>query len=124
MACRCSRRRPVPTRAADDAARHDDDRRVSDYAATANQIRTAPLWALRTRNRLMHDGLTFTTQEAIARHAGHCLERHCRLQRAARRAEKSAAAIFGFSLRSERLAHDGSRWLASRDFDKTRAVVH
>ena len=29
-----------------------------------------PLWALRTRNRLMHDGLTFTTQEAIARHAG------------------------------------------------------
>jgi CxxC motif-containing protein (DUF1111 family) len=40
------------------------------YAATANQIRTAPLWGLRTRNRLMHDGLTFTTQEAILRHAG------------------------------------------------------
>jgi CxxC motif-containing protein (DUF1111 family) len=43
---------------------------TADYAATANQIRTAPLWALRTRNRLMHDGLTFTTQEAIQRHAG------------------------------------------------------
>jgi len=43
---------------------------TAEYAATANQIRTAPLWALRTRNRLMHDGLTFTTQEAIARHAG------------------------------------------------------
>ena len=28
------------------------------------------LWALRTRNRLMHDGLSFTKQEAIARHAG------------------------------------------------------
>jgi CxxC motif-containing protein (DUF1111 family) len=41
-----------------------------EYAATANQIRTAPLWGLRTRNRLMHDGLTFTTQEAILRHAG------------------------------------------------------
>lgn len=41
-----------------------------DYAATANQIRTAPLWALRTRNRLMHDGLTFTLQEAIQRHQG------------------------------------------------------
>lgn len=41
-----------------------------EFAATANQIRTAPLWALRTRNRLMHDGLTFTLQEAIARHAG------------------------------------------------------
>ena len=33
------------------------------------QIRTAPLWALRTRNRLMHDGLSFTKQEAIQRHA-------------------------------------------------------
>ena len=31
-----------------------------EYATTANQMRTAPLWALRTRNRLMHDGLSFT----------------------------------------------------------------
>jgi CxxC motif-containing protein (DUF1111 family) len=38
--------------------------------STANQIRTAPLWGLRTRNRLMHDGLSFTAQEAIQRHAG------------------------------------------------------
>lgn len=43
---------------------------TADFASTANQIRTAPLWALRTRNRLMHDGLTFTKQEAIQRHAG------------------------------------------------------
>ncbi len=43
---------------------------TAQYAATANQMRTAPLWALRTRNRLMHDGLSFTFQEAIARHAG------------------------------------------------------
>jgi CxxC motif-containing protein (DUF1111 family) len=41
-----------------------------EYAATANQIRTAPLWGLRTRNRLMHDGLSFTLQEAIQRHDG------------------------------------------------------
>lgn len=41
-----------------------------EFAATANQMRTAPLWALRTRNRLMHDGLSFTKQEAITRHAG------------------------------------------------------
>ncbi len=31
-----------------------------EYAGTAMQIRTAPLWALRTRNRLLHDGLTST----------------------------------------------------------------
>ena len=37
---------------------------------TANKIRTAPLWALRTRNRLIHDGLSFTREEAIARHGG------------------------------------------------------
>jgi len=41
-----------------------------EYAATASQIRTAPLWGLRTRNRLMHDGLTSTYEEAIQRHAG------------------------------------------------------
>jgi CxxC motif-containing protein (DUF1111 family) len=41
-----------------------------ELAGTRSQIRTAPLWALRTRNRLMHDGLSFTKQEAIQRHAG------------------------------------------------------
>ena len=39
-----------------------------EYAGTNVLMRTAPLWALRTRNRLMHDGLSFTKQEAIARH--------------------------------------------------------
>jgi len=42
----------------------------ADFASTATQIRTSPLWAMRTRNRLMHDGLSFTKQEAIGRHAG------------------------------------------------------
>lgn len=41
-----------------------------EYASTAAQMRTAPLWGLRTRNRLLHDGLSFTRQEAIQRHAG------------------------------------------------------
>ena len=29
-----------------------------------------PLWALRTRNRLMHDGLSLTREEAILCHGG------------------------------------------------------
>ena len=33
-------------------------------------MRTAPLWALRTRNRLIQDGLSFTKEEAIDRHRG------------------------------------------------------
>jgi len=41
-----------------------------EYADTANKMRTAPLWGLRTRNRLMHDGLSFTRQAAIERHQG------------------------------------------------------
>ncbi len=42
----------------------------AQFANTAQLMRTALLWALRTRNRLMHDGLSFTKQEAIARHTG------------------------------------------------------
>jgi CxxC motif-containing protein (DUF1111 family) len=47
---------------------------LPEYASTANQMRTAPLWALRTRNRLMHDGLSMTKQDAIQRHAGQAAE--------------------------------------------------
>jgi CxxC motif-containing protein (DUF1111 family) len=43
---------------------------TAEFASTANQIRTAPLWALRTRNRLMHDGLSLTKEDAIKRHSG------------------------------------------------------
>jgi CxxC motif-containing protein (DUF1111 family) len=43
---------------------------LPEFFGTAKQIRTAPLWGLRTRNRLMHDGLSFTLNEAIQRHAG------------------------------------------------------
>jgi CxxC motif-containing protein (DUF1111 family) len=38
--------------------------------ATRNMVRTMPLWGLRTRNRFFHDGLTFTLNDAILRHAG------------------------------------------------------
>jgi CxxC motif-containing protein (DUF1111 family) len=39
-------------------------------AATRNMVRTPPLWGVRTRPELMHDGLSFTFNEAIQRHAG------------------------------------------------------
>jgi CxxC motif-containing protein (DUF1111 family) len=38
--------------------------------STANKLRTPPLWGVRTRDRLMHDGETLTRTEAITRHAG------------------------------------------------------
>jgi len=39
-------------------------------ADTANKMRTAPLWGVRTRDRLMHDGESLTRNDAILRHAG------------------------------------------------------
>jgi len=39
-------------------------------AGTRNMVRTPPLWGVRTRPELMHDGLSFTFNEAIQRHAG------------------------------------------------------
>ncbi|MBI3478315.1 MAG: c-type cytochrome [Acidobacteria bacterium] len=37
---------------------------------TMNKVRTAPLWGLRTRDRLMHDGASATHEQAILRHKG------------------------------------------------------
>jgi CxxC motif-containing protein (DUF1111 family) len=37
---------------------------------TVNKLRTAPLWGVRTRNRLMHDGNSLTFEDAIERHRG------------------------------------------------------
>lgn len=38
--------------------------------STRNKVRTAPLWGVRTRNRLMHDGESLGRNEAIQRHGG------------------------------------------------------
>ena len=35
---------------------------------TANELRTPPLWGLRMRNRLMHDGNSLTFEDAVERH--------------------------------------------------------
>jgi len=38
--------------------------------ATRNKLRTPPLWGVRTRTRLMHDGNSLTFERAILRHKG------------------------------------------------------
>jgi CxxC motif-containing protein (DUF1111 family) len=38
--------------------------------STRNKVRTAPLWGMRSRDRLMHDGASLTRNEAILRHGG------------------------------------------------------
>jgi CxxC motif-containing protein (DUF1111 family) len=39
-------------------------------AGTRNMVRTPPLWGVRTRPELMHDGLSLSFNNAIQRHAG------------------------------------------------------
>ncbi|HEV2221381.1 MAG TPA: di-heme oxidoredictase family protein [Candidatus Acidoferrales bacterium] len=41
-----------------------------DFESSRNKIRTAPLWGVRLRPRLMHDGASLTFVDAIARHRG------------------------------------------------------
>jgi CxxC motif-containing protein (DUF1111 family) len=52
--------------------------------SSRNKIRTAPLWGVRLRPRLMHDGASLTFLEAISRHQGeakHVTERFEKLKR-------------------------------------------
>jgi CxxC motif-containing protein (DUF1111 family) len=49
--------------------------RPEDYdQSTANKFRTAPLWGLRYRLWMMHDGRSLTYHQAIMRHRGEALE--------------------------------------------------
>jgi CxxC motif-containing protein (DUF1111 family) len=40
------------------------------FQKTRNRVRTAPLWGLRLRPRMMHDGASLTLRDAILRHRG------------------------------------------------------
>jgi CxxC motif-containing protein (DUF1111 family) len=70
---------------------------LPEYDDTANQMRTAPLWGLRTRSRLMHDGLSFTHAEAIERHGGQAASVRSRYN-ALSRAQKDQLSAFLNSL--------------------------
>ena len=41
-----------------------------EFEKTRNRVRTAPLWGVRLRTRLMHDGVSLTFEDAIRRHRG------------------------------------------------------
>ena len=52
-----------------------------DFQAAQNKIRTAPLWGVRFRNRLMHDGTSSTLRDAVLRHSGEAGDVNHRFQR-------------------------------------------
>src|SRR5213083_3197263 len=43
---------------------------IDSVGRTSNKMRTAPLWGVRLRPRLMHDGASLTLRDAIVRHRG------------------------------------------------------
>jgi hypothetical protein len=45
-----------------------------NFQRTQNRIRTAPLWGLRLRSRLMHDGASVNLRDSILRHGGEANE--------------------------------------------------
>jgi hypothetical protein len=47
-----------------------DEKTMIFTLTTANMIRTAPLWGLRTRPQLLHDGSALTLRDAINAHHG------------------------------------------------------
>jgi len=55
-----------------------------DFETSRNKMRTAPLWGVRLRPRLMHDGESLTFRDAILRHkgeAGHVSQQFEKLKR-------------------------------------------
>ncbi|HEY6466608.1 MAG TPA: di-heme oxidoredictase family protein, partial [Candidatus Acidoferrales bacterium] len=46
----------------------------AELQSTQNKFRTAPLWGVRMRPRLMHDGASDTLGDAILRHKGEALQ--------------------------------------------------
>jgi len=59
------------------------DLSFEDFRSTANRMRTAPLWGVRLRPMLMHDGASLTFRDAILRHkeeSKHVTERFRKLR--------------------------------------------
>ena len=57
---------------------------LKEYRSTANKVRTAPLWGVRLRTRLMHDGASVTLRDATLRHRGEASRVTQRFQRLSR----------------------------------------
>jgi CxxC motif-containing protein (DUF1111 family) len=52
-----------------------------NFHSTQNKLRTAPLWGIRFRNRLMHDGASVTLRDAVLRHSAEAAEAIRKFQR-------------------------------------------
>jgi CxxC motif-containing protein (DUF1111 family) len=60
-----------------------------NFQKTQYRVRTAALWGVRLRTRLMHDGVTVTLRDAIVRHRGEADESTRRFQRLGQRDQEA-----------------------------------
>ena len=54
---------------------------LDSFANMQNKMRTAPLWGVRLRPRLMHDGASVTLRDAVLRHQGEAHEVTARFEK-------------------------------------------
>ncbi|HTL91037.1 MAG TPA: di-heme oxidoredictase family protein, partial [Steroidobacteraceae bacterium] len=57
--------------------------------STQNKMRTAPLWGLRLRPRLMHDGAALSLRDAILRHHGEAQDESKKFDRLSRQDQEA-----------------------------------
>jgi CxxC motif-containing protein (DUF1111 family) len=60
-----------------------------DFESSRNKMRTAPLWGVRLRPRLMHDGASLTLRDAILRHHGEANHVHERFEKLKRQEQEA-----------------------------------
>jgi CxxC motif-containing protein (DUF1111 family) len=66
---------------------------LDSLARTQNKVRTAPLWGVRLRPRLMHDQASLTLRDAIVRHGGEASRVTQRFQKLSRREQEAIIAF-------------------------------
>ncbi len=66
---------------------------LDSLARTQNKVRTAPLWGVRLRPRLMHDQASLTFRDAIVRHGGEASRVNQRFQTLSRRQQEAIIAF-------------------------------
>ena len=66
---------------------------LDSLARTQNKVRTAPLWGVRLRPRLMHDQASLTLRDAIVRHGGEASRATQRFQKLSRREQEAIIAF-------------------------------
>ena len=68
---------------------------LEEFQKSRNKVRTAPLWGVRLRSRLMHDGASVMFLDAVLRHQGEARETTRRFQKLSPRDQEALLEFLG-----------------------------